>query len=187
MKETDSTEALRANWRRELERRALKIRSIPVAKLLKDLADPEKMLKHERICVELARRTLRCGASVPLKSGKLVRIYESREDGYFYLRRGALPLFADVIDWQGMFSAAPKPQNPPTGEVKPEQEEQRRKQREAARRWRARQDPKELRRKQHEKYCRWKERHDPEEQHRYWREAMRRWRAKEKSAASAGK
>lgn len=100
MKETGYTEALRGRWRRELERRALKIRSIPLAKLLNDLADPEKAQKHRRICVELARRTLRCGMTVPLKSGKTVRIYEIREDGYFYLRRGALPLFADVIDWQ---------------------------------------------------------------------------------------
>lgn len=100
---TDSTEALRANWRRELERRALKIRSIPVAKLLKDLADPEKMLKHERICVELARRFLQRGMAVTLKSGKLVRIYEIRDDGYFYIRKGGIPLPADGIDWQGMF------------------------------------------------------------------------------------
>ena len=184
---TGFTEALSGCWRRELERRALKIRSIPVAKLLKDLADPEKAQKHHRICVELARRTLRCGASVPLKSGKTARIYESRDDGYLYLRRGALPLFADVIDWQGMFSAAPKPPKPPTGEGKPDQEELRRKQHEKYCRWKERHDPEELRRKQHEKYRRWKERHDQEELHRYWREAMRRWRAKKKAAASADK
>lgn len=168
---TDSTEALRARWRRELARRALKIRSIPLARLLNDLANPEKAQKHHRICVELARRTLHRGMTVPLKSGKTARIYESRDDGYLYLRRGALPLFADVIDWQRLFSA----------------EHAADRQREAVRMSRARQVSEAQRRKQHEKYCRWKERQDPEEMHRYWREAMRRWRAKKKAAASAGK
>lgn len=179
MKETGYTEALRGRWRRDLERRALKIRSIPLAKLLNDLADPEKAQKHRRICVELARRSLHCGMTVMLKSGKPVRIYEIRDDGYFYLRRGALPLFADVIDWQRLFSAehAAEP-NPPTEAVKPDQEELRRRVRKAS---------EEQRRKQHEKYRRWKERHDPEELHRYWREAVRRWRAKKKSATSADK
>lgn len=171
MKETGYTEALRGRWRRELERRALKIRSIPLAKLLNDLADPEKAQKHRRICVELARRSLHCGMTVMLKSGKPVRIYEIREDGYFYLRRGALPLFADVIDWQRLFSA----------------EHAADRQREAVRMSRARQVSEEQRRRQREKYRRWKERHDPEELRRYWREAVRRWRAKKKAAASAGK
>lgn len=179
MNKSGYTEMVRASWRRELERRALKIRSIPLDKLLKDLADPEKAHKHHRICVELARRSLHRGMTVTLKSGKSAKIYEVRDDGYFYLRKGALSLFADIIDWPRMFSAEPNPPPPPTEETNPDLEERRRKQREIWRRWKARQDPEALRRKQHEKYLKWKKCQDPEELRRYWRENMRACRARQ--------
>lgn len=179
MNKSGFAEMVRASWRRELERRALKIRSIPLYKLLHDLADPEKAHKHHRICVELARRSLHRGMTVTLKSGKSAKIYEVRDDGYFYLRKGALSLFADIIDWPRMFSAEPNPPPPPTEETNPDLEERRRKQREIWRRWKARQDPEALRRKRNEQYRKWKKCQDPEALRRYWREKMRACRARQ--------
>lgn len=95
----------RYKWQREEAMQ--RIREIPDAKLLDDLANPEKEHKHWRIVQEFGRRYIKLGCRLPLKNGDVITVYDFRGDGYFYTGRNTIPLFVDVVDWKRVVKRPP--------------------------------------------------------------------------------
>lgn len=86
-------------WRRER-----RIRMVPSAVLLDDLANQDKADKHHRIRCELVRRHVHPRQTVRTLSGKILTVRRVREDGYIYYRESVtgIPISADALDFPAM-------------------------------------------------------------------------------------